>query len=1399
MDRNRLQFIMQHLIVLPLMMVVMFVVVGPENVHAAGGVGASCTSNIGCNSGLVCDRCDVGHNWCTSTNTCQPLKIGLYGTEMRSTQILSYIEKNVHYVFDPPAAIDSTTFYGCLGFSSACLSQPTSNASYWTSFGTANYNAAWFHYDNLRPSRSYAFTIQGTSNGSTASAQQTGLVTAPGFNPTTTNTDLGCTSGTCGRRIQWHLDQKYDSYPNSIKYGRVAPTWSVDSSWQSTGATWIGAFAVAPSGTVWALNNIDDGTFMKRDVTGSWTPGTISAGSTIREIEVFDDTVAWAYGASGVWMTTNGGANWTSTDISMMSGTPGAVRAVSPSTAVAVDQTGSVYYFAAGAWTKKVTRADSCANIATVSGRTVWISCIGQLLTIPDIFAATPTVTQFSTVGGGCLSIDAADEKSIYAACGATLYHSADAGSSWVTVPVSPSISAISSIQMMGPDRFWGFGTFSAFLYDKNAITPFTIYTFPGAVLRSKAGPNDAMYAIANGDNFWTYKLPSVDAMYTDTLTTYTSQDLSFDITGLLPNTTYYYDFNSPNHVTAGSWFASGGFGTFTTPLNDTTPPTISIATPAGPYPLATKVCPLAVSGSAADTAPGSVTGVTVSIDGGTPSTATGTTSWSATLPCGSLPQGPHTITATASDGFNTTSASISIIFDQTGPTSTITAPSPVATSTVTASGTATDALDKVATVAIQVNGGAQTPLTITPGTTVNWSAPGLTLTPGVNTIVVFVTDRAGNVGSSSTNVTYNVPSFTLDVTPNTNATVTAGTILTYTLSITPINGHNTPINITSVGISNLGLSVTKSGSTFTVPYGTITVNVNTTNAPPGGPYFVSVQASDGTISQTVKMFMTILPAPDFSLSAVPGNQTVVAGNNGSFSMHVGGNSTYVYPTSPGISWTTGTLPTGVTASFSPLTGDPSNNGTGTSTLTLTTTSQFADTAIDVTATDGTHTHTVQIHFTASPAPDFSLSIAPASAATTAGTTVAAAYNITVTSIGGFSGFVFFAPLIPDPAISASFSPPLVNLTTTGTSTMNVNVDSPVQCAPPGPCAYTLTVRATGGGLPAKTQTVTLNVTPDTTAPTITGITASPSFNSVTSSADVTVSWTTNELANSRITLYPDASQNDSNIYGTLFDPATCTAACHTITYPNLPPSTKFYYSVTSVDQAYPSGNSTTTKMVSGIALSFTTPAAPDNIPPTITISSPSGGTVLGTVNIAGTAADDVSMDHVNIKIAGTTVDINLPCSGGANVPCSYSYQWNTASPPIPNASYSIAVTAVASNGPSLMASKSVTVTVFNDNTAPQVACLPGQTVCEPEAVNLQCGAATCSISIHWLTDDKATSEVDFGLSSSYGTKVRYDRTNPSDANPKYTDHWVDLTGLTKNALYHYKITSCNVSLLCTN
>ena len=181
-------------------------------------------------------------------------------------------------------------------------------------------------------------------------------------------------------------------------------------------------------------------------------------------------------------------------------------------------------------------------------------------------------------------------------------------------------------------------------------------------------------------------------------------------------------------------------------------PPSVSISQPAADSTVAGTVT---VSGTAAETG-ATISQVQVSVDGGTPVTATGTTSWSTSIDTTALADGTHTITATATAvGGGTAAASEQVTVQNGVPSPQVSITQPANNSTVsgtlTVSGTAS-ASAGIASVQVSVDSGAQQAAT---GTT-NWTASIDTsaLTNGTHMINVQATDIDGNVGTASVTVT---------------------------------------------------------------------------------------------------------------------------------------------------------------------------------------------------------------------------------------------------------------------------------------------------------------------------------------------------------------------------------------------------------------------------------------------------------------------------------------------------------------------------------------------------------------------------------------------------------------------------------------------------------------------
>src|SRR5205807_1575236 len=168
-------------------------------------------------------------------------------------------------------------------------------------------------------------------------------------------------------------------------------------------------------------------------------------------------------------------------------------------------------------------------------------------------------------------------------------------------------------------------------------------------------------------------------------------------------------------------------------------------------------------------------------------------------------------------------------------------------------------------------------------------------------------------------------------------------------------------------------------------------------------------------------------------------------------------------------------LPTGATGSFTPT----SVTGSGTSNLAVTTasTTPAGTYTLTITGTSGilTHSTTVSLVVNAPATPNFSISASPSSQTVTAGGNTT--YTVTVGALNGFTGAVTLSASGLPTGANGTFTP--ASVAGSGTSTLTVTTMS---STPVG--TYTLTITGTGGSLVHST-TVSLVVNAAATGLTI--------------------------------------------------------------------------------------------------------------------------------------------------------------------------------------------------------------------------------------------------------------------------------------------------------------------------
>src|SRR2546430_2344265 len=296
-------------------------------------------------------------------------------------------------------------------------------------------------------------------------------------------------------------------------------------------------------------------------------------------------------------------------------------------------------------------------------------------------------------------------------------------------------------------------------------------------------------------------------------------------------------------------------------------------------------------------------------------------------------------------------------------------------------------------------------------------------------------------------------PDFTMSARPN-MLTIPQGSAGKTMILLTSVNGFQGNVTL-SPPVSCLAIGCTQYTISPTVvklapnQNATAGFTIYTYPQTPLATYNVAVTGTSGSLSRSAPVTFTVVPPgpPDFTISANPSNQTVVAGSTGKSQIILNSINSF----NGTIKLTTSPAPLCVSCpdwGISPSSVEIPPGGTATSILTFYTTTGTPPTrwVVTVTGTSGSISHRVDVAFTvvaSTPAPDFTMTANPSSLNIPAGTTGKSI--ITLTSLNGFSGTVNLytspSPLCPTPACSTwSIDPTSVNLVPNETATATLSV-----------------------------------------------------------------------------------------------------------------------------------------------------------------------------------------------------------------------------------------------------------------------------------------------------------------------------------------------------------------------
>jgi hypothetical protein len=278
-------------------------------------------------------------------------------------------------------------------------------------------------------------------------------------------------------------------------------------------------------------------------------------------------------------------------------------------------------------------------------------------------------------------------------------------------------------------------------------------------------------------------------------------------------------------------------------------------------------------------------------------------------------------------------------------------------------------------------------------------------------------------------------------------------------------------------------------------------------------------------------------------------------------------------------------------------------------------------------------------------------------------------------------------------------------------------------------------------GVTSPNETSGINFSLNDEALHISAVSATP-----TSGTTATITWTTDQPASSRV----DYGLTGS--YGTTVQDATLVTS-HSVNLTGLTSETTYHYMVSSTD-AYDSDSSADgTFITSDVTAPVISAVTATNITAT-------GATITWTTNEP--ANSQVNYGTTTGYGSSTTLDATLVTIHSVNVTgltsqTVYHYQVNSAD---------------AVGNPA--ASVDYTFTT-PDVTAPVISAVT--------ATNIAATGAT----ITWTTDETADSQVEWGLTTSYGSSTTLDTAT-------VTSHSVSLTGLASYKTYHYRVKSSDAA-----
>jgi cellulase/cellobiase CelA1 len=285
------------------------------------------------------------------------------------------------------------------------------------------------------------------------------------------------------------------------------------------------------------------------------------------------------------------------------------------------------------------------------------------------------------------------------------------------------------------------------------------------------------------------------------------------------------------------------------------------------------------------------------------------------------------------------------------------------------------------------------------------------------------------------------------------------GTTATSSITVGITGGFSGTIALSVTGLPS-GVTATFSPTSVVGAAGS-TLTFTATAAAVPGTYALQVTGTSGSTVKSGALSLTVVPAPNFTISASPTAISLPIGTNPTDTITVA----FVGGLTGSVSVSATGLPNGMQANFSPNSVN-APGGTIVANFSAQSSTPAGVYPIQIVGTNGTITHSTTLTITVPGGPSFTL--APSAPTLSIAQGSSGAETITVTDQSGFSGSVTLAVSgLPSGVTSAFGTNP-----TTGSSALTLTASSTATTG-----AFTVTITGTSGTLTPVTTTFTLAVT----------------------------------------------------------------------------------------------------------------------------------------------------------------------------------------------------------------------------------------------------------------------------------------------------------------------------------